>query len=308
MDISVILATYDRDEILRQTLDSFCALEVSELECEFLIVDNACRFATRILVEQYSDLLPITYLEQAKAGKNHALLTAVPLATGSLLVFTDDDVVVEPTWLRAFWDGVDRWPSCHLFGGQIWPCYPAGEKIDSAIDLDHPFCKSAYGLASWQEGEGPISAGKIWGANMAVKRVVIDSGVTFNTDIGPSQKKNYIMGSESTFLYKAVEQGFSTCYLPEALVHHQIRPEQLQLRWLKGRAERFGRGKALLKREHTKLPYLLGAPRFLIRKLAKYKAEMIWYQMSGQSKNFFNSCVEYHIHKGLFHQYREGVL
>ena len=99
MDISVILATYKRSEILAKTLQSFCSLETDGLEWEVLVVDNAGDLDTRKTVHRYQQHLPLKYLVEITAGKNNALNHAVKKARGSLFVFTDDDVIAAPSWL-----------------------------------------------------------------------------------------------------------------------------------------------------------------------------------------------------------------
>ena len=47
MDISVILATYHRPEILNRTLESFCSLDTNLLKWEVLVVDNAYDIKTQ---------------------------------------------------------------------------------------------------------------------------------------------------------------------------------------------------------------------------------------------------------------------
>ena len=105
MDISVILATYKRPEILSKTLQSFCALETEGLEWEVLVVDNAGDLDTRTTVYRYQHHLPLKYFIELAPGKNNALNHAVKKARGDLFVFTDDDIIADPRWLMEVWEG-----------------------------------------------------------------------------------------------------------------------------------------------------------------------------------------------------------
>lgn len=306
MDISVVLATYDRDDILVKTLDSFERLALQGVEWQCLVVDNACRGATRALVQRYSEVLPITYFEEPKPGKNNALMAAMPHAQGELIVFTDDDVVVDSAWLSSLWHGAQRLPKFDLFGGRILPLFPGDLKPEKGIDLSKGFTKSAYVIADWDLPEGEIRPGNIWGPNMAVRRRVFEAGYTFNRDIGPSQSSTYTMGSETEFLLRVAEAGYRSAYIPSALVHHQIRPEQLSIKWLKGRAIRHGKGKAALLRDFDRFPKLFGVPRFLYRKLATLSALSLFYRLIGDKASYYDQRIELGIYQGVYKHYRES--
>ncbi len=163
MDISVVLATFNRDDILARTLASFEALETEGLQWQCFVVDNACRDETRRLVDGFTGSLPVRYLEELKAGKNNALLKAMPLVEGDLVIFTDDDVIADPGWLIRLWQGAQHLPQYDLFGGRILPMFPEGLSPEEGIDLDNGFTRSAYVIADWELPEGEIRPGRIWG-------------------------------------------------------------------------------------------------------------------------------------------------
>ena len=73
MDISVIFATCNRNDILAKTLRSFCGISSEGLQWETVVVDNAGSDETRELVESFSESLPVRYLVEKRRGKNRAL-------------------------------------------------------------------------------------------------------------------------------------------------------------------------------------------------------------------------------------------
>jgi glucosyl-dolichyl phosphate glucuronosyltransferase len=254
--VSILFATYRRGEILRITLDSFVRLSTSQFSYEIIVIDNACEHQIASLVNSYQNLLPIRYLQEPAPGKNSALITGLSQAAGDILVFTDDDVIADPEWLNALVAGMARLPEYDLFGGRILPSLPENtEDKHGLLQRNGSFIKSAYVIADWQLPEGP---------NMAVRRRVFDSGITFDPRIGPNGG-NYIMGSESDFLNRAAAKGFKGAYIPSALVQHQIRQEQLNIGWLAGRAFRWGRGSVRRTPPASKLMFF-NAPLYLYRK------------------------------------------
>ena len=55
---------------------------------------------------------------------------------------------------------------------------------------------------------------------MAVRKTVLSS-LQFNTNIGPSGN-NYVMGSETDFLFRAKEAGFKAYFVESSKVKHII--------------------------------------------------------------------------------------
>lgn len=301
MDISVLLATYKRAEILLQTLESFCLLNTGTLEWEILVVDNADDERTRQLIEKYRDKLPIRYLLETKRGKNNALNKAIPGAKGTLIVFTDDDIIAERNWLFEMWEGAKRWPDCSIFGGRILPKFPPG-KIP--IPREHPFFSGAYAVLDLKRDEGPYRAQDVWGSNMAIRSEVFHRGWRFNPAIGP-KGDNYIMGSETELTKRLEKAGFHSIYLPRSLVYHQIRPEQMKLEWIYGRAFRSGRSQAQ-QYGYPNVPYLFGVPRPLVRELIQLGMEKILHSLDRYKA--IDSGIEYWIARGKFYQYRKGLI
>lgn len=303
MDISVILATFQRNEILTKTLESFCKLQTEGLSWELIVADNACEANTQDLVQGYSEKLPIKYIQEKKPGKNNALLAALPLAKGSLLVFTDDDIIAPADWLQEYLISTARHPNCDIFGGQILPHFPEGIRIDKRIPFDHQFTKSAYALTFWEPIEAPVSPSKVWGPNMAVRNRVFERGITFNPEIGPNGN-NYVMGSETEFVTRAHTAGFEIMYLPTVKVQHQLRPEQLSLDWLQGRAFRTGRARAKVYREFDKFEKLFGVPKFVWRKAAQSYLAMHLFKLLNNKNKYYDETIKYNQLKGAISELR----
>ncbi len=245
LDISVLIATRRR-ATLAATLRSLAAMSVGALSWELLVIDNAPvadsapESWTEAVVDSAASSLPIRRLAEPESGKNRALNRALPETSGSLIVFTDDDVIVDERWLTELWDGAARWPDVSMFGGRVLPRWPEM----SSPPGDHPFFGHAYAIADFEHGEGPYSSGYVYGPNMAIRRSIFDAGWRFDTRIGPDGTMRYISGSETSLTVALEKCGHRAVFLPDALVHHQIRPEQLTERWLHGRAFRMGRTKA----------------------------------------------------------------
>jgi hypothetical protein len=124
MDVSVILCTRNRASSLNRTLQSLAGLSVpAGLRWELIVVDNNSTDDTPAVIAGFSGVLPIVAVSEARAGLSHARNRGVQAATGTYIVWTDDDVVVDPQWLAAYVEAFRRWPEAAVFGGRIIPVF-----------------------------------------------------------------------------------------------------------------------------------------------------------------------------------------
>lgn len=300
MDISILIPTYKRVQLLTTTLQSMSLLDTEGLSWEVLLIDNAGDEATKVLIEKFSKRLPISYLVEKKQGKNNALNIAILRAQGGLFIFADDDVITDKYWLRELWDGSNRWPDHDIFGGKILPKWPL--KDHPFPDIDKKILIGTYGIADWNLGEGPCQVEKVYGSNMAIRKKIFQKSWKFNGEIGPCGE-NYIMGSETELLSRLEKAGFKAVYLPKAIVYHQIRKEQLGVKWLCQRA--FKRGCARVYHEnYPKVAMLFNMPRYLIKRIAKLFIERAFSIFAFDKSKRLNIVLKYWFIKGMIYQYR----
>ena len=122
LKVTVGIATWNRCDLLRQTLESMTNLRIpADITWEILVCDNNSTDQTRSVVEQMKHLLPVQYLFEGRQGKTYALNRIADQASGDWLFYTDDDVLVDPDWIVAYCEAVRRYPDAAIFGGQVLP-------------------------------------------------------------------------------------------------------------------------------------------------------------------------------------------
>src|SRR5262245_22235176 len=121
MTVSVIIATFNRASFLAECLREL-ALQPFETGDEVLVVDNGSTDTTATVVAEARSVFPVPlrYLIEVAPGKSRALARGIALATGDVLAFTDDDVLVDRSWVAAIRSAMgDR--SIALVGGPVAP-------------------------------------------------------------------------------------------------------------------------------------------------------------------------------------------
>jgi glycosyltransferase involved in cell wall biosynthesis len=235
--LTVFFATKNREKLLAQVLESFCLLESPASGWKLVVVDNGSSDDTRRVLDSFTRRLPLQVLSESKPGKNSALNTGLQLLEGDLAVFSDDDVFPRADWLIQLSDAADAQPDFAMFGGAVEPRWeiPPPHWIDW-IDLGPVFTLTESGRPA-----GEIHPALVFGPNMAIRSRVFKSGIRFNPSIGP-QGSSYAMGSESELTTRLAGVGEKAFFVPQAVVQHFIRRDQLKTSWVIRRAFRYGRG------------------------------------------------------------------
>ena len=242
MKITAIVCTYNRCQSLARALESLALSILPEAtEWDVLVVNNNSSDQTEAVVRDICLRYPgrFRYLFEPQQGKSYALNTGIREARGNILAFVDDDVIVEPEWLQnltfVLQDG--QWAGS---GGRILPepgfVPPDWLALEGPLSLIGALC--AYcnlGDKSCEFTDPP------YGANMAFRKEMFCKHGYFRTDLGP--RPNSEMRSEDTeFGRRLMTAGERLCYVPSAIVYHEIHERRVRKEFFLAWWFEFGRG------------------------------------------------------------------
>jgi glycosyltransferase involved in cell wall biosynthesis len=111
-------------------------------------------------------------LFEPRQGLSHARNRAVAAARGEALLWTDDDVLVEPDWLTEYVKAARDWPAASCFGGPIEPDFAVAPPpwVERHLDL----LADTWALLSRDPGVRPGEPDEMFhGANMAFRTAVL---------------------------------------------------------------------------------------------------------------------------------------
>lgn len=270
MDASIIVCTHNRRERLLRCLQTLMSLEVpAGIHWELLVVDNNSSDGTRAAVESFGRRapFPIRYAFEPRQGKSFALNTGIALARGGIVAFTDDDVSVEPGWLRAILDAFARSP-CAGVGGRIVPLWTSAkprwllrlgmENLNGVV----PAFDFGEGISVLEPPNAP------YGANMAYRREMFERYGPFRTDLGPPGSGSLVRGEDTEFGFRLQRGGEMILYVPNAIVHHPVVPEVMTKRYFRRWYFNLGRAEVRLGPTLDGAVRYFGVPRYLFRDLA----------------------------------------
>lgn len=132
IQVTIIIPTYNRSEMLLQTLNSLLEQDFPKELFEVVIVDNNSKDNTSQSIEKFIkdnvDELNIKYAIEKRQGDIYARHTGAFHSNGEILIFTDDDATFDVNWISEIVSVFKRFPTIGAVGTRIlikWDKQPA---------------------------------------------------------------------------------------------------------------------------------------------------------------------------------------
>jgi glycosyltransferase involved in cell wall biosynthesis len=227
--ISVVVCTRDRPDSLRRALRTLHQVEYGAYEV--LVVDNApSNSATRECVDEFAATDPhVRYTVEARAGLSRARNTGLSAAQYDWVAFTDDDVLVDPWWLRGIERGIRRGAEIGCVTGLVPPASliaPSQRYFEERFSWTSSLAPRVYDLdkrrgddALYPYGTGIFGTG----ANFAVDRPLVERMGGFDTALGLGSSTG--SGEDSDMFLCVLLAGRAIAYESSAVTWHVHRSE-----------------------------------------------------------------------------------
>ncbi|MGE5373860.1 MAG: glycosyltransferase family 2 protein [Bacteroidota bacterium] len=217
IQVSVVVATYKRPQLLLKCLNALVRQDFPPEACEIVIVDDADSEETRLLVENFSkeDDIKITGPASGpdhEAGSRPRILYAAAtdtqgpaaarnlgwrMARGEIIAFTDDDCLPEPDWLMqgvaAIHTGMDA------AGGQV------------IVPISNP-------PTDYEKNISRLAESEFVTANCFVRRCVLGACGGFD------ERFQMAWREDSDLQFQIMEWSYKLGRAPAARVVHPVRP------------------------------------------------------------------------------------
>ena len=264
MYVTVAICTWNRAKLLDQTLSEMQKLRIPEgVGWELLVVNNNSTDETDEVIARHSGRLPIRRLVEPKQGLSNARNCAVAAAQGELILWTDDDVLVDPEWLAEYVRAARAWPDAAFFGGPVRPWYEG----TPPRWLTRAWPRVANAYATRDLGEEPFWFDKTrvpFGANYAM-RISVQRHYPYDPSLG--RKGDGMLGGEETALLRNVlADGLKGIWVPDAEVRHFIAAERQTTRYLRGFFHGQGVFQARQRPGNARARRVFGRPLWLLRR------------------------------------------
>jgi hypothetical protein len=233
--VSVVIPTCRRPDDVERCVSSVLATGHPRLQV--LVVDNAPddpRTAQRI-ADVFGSEPRVEYHAEPVPGASRARNRGVHAATGDVVAFVDDDIVVDALWIAALTAAFDDDPDVSCVTGLVLPVAvdtPVHWWFEAYGGFDRGYARRRFDLDQ-HRGDTllyPYTAGALGGlGNAAFRRDVLTGERPFDVTLGPGTPA---FGAEDQdVLLRVLREGRTILYEPAAIVQHRHRDTYGELRW-----------------------------------------------------------------------------
>ncbi|MCX9009484.1 MAG: glycosyltransferase [Candidatus Methanoperedens sp.] len=194
--VSVLLATFNRKEWLRECLVSLSDQNYPKDRFEVIVINDGSTDGTEEVLEEHKRRAPhaFRWYSQENRGKAAAINLGIGKTRGEIICFTDDDCIADRNWIRSLLKEF----SDERVGG-------AGGQIIAYRPKNHV---ERYGVFFDQEGSISLATG-----NAAYRADIIKAVGGFDTRL---------IGLEDIdFGVRVRGRGYKLKYAPGAIVYHR---------------------------------------------------------------------------------------
>ena len=230
LGVTVAIPTYKRADMLRQTLECLVKQDYPASLLEILIVDNNSPDDTRDVVSRFSTAAHAPrYILETQQGANHARNRAIRDARHDIIIFGDDDILVEANWVREMVRPFQENPTHRIgaVGGEVIPVFP-----DGCPDWVAGF----HGPQALRADLGPLQPGQVpMSASLAFLRKTFPELGFFDTELG--RKGGVVFGGDENLAIKRLlKGGYEVWFAPDARAQHQMPGSRMTFRYVRKHA------------------------------------------------------------------------
>lgn len=223
--VTIAIPTYNRAGFLRQTLAGIATQQFPRDCFEVLVIDNNSRDDTRGVVAEFAGVHPAPrYLLESQQGLDYARNRAIAEGRGEIIVFGDDDILVQPDWLAQMTAPLlaDHARRIGAVGGEVIPVFPDGQP---------EWIREWHAPLAFRADSGPLEARHSpMGANLAFPKWVFEKLGQFHTALDRAAG-NYFSGGDSEMIRRVRAAGLEVWFAPAAAVKHQMPASRTTFRY-----------------------------------------------------------------------------
>ena len=223
--VSVVVPTCSNVGPLERCLRSILRSEYDDFEV--IVVENRPRSSdtARMIVERFEGESRLRYVEEPRPSASLARNAGLASAEGEIVAFTDDDVVVDPLWLRASTAPLTGALRAACVTGLILPLELESESqllLEQFAGFGKGFEPKTYRLPEAREANPllPYAAGSLGsGASIVMWTAVARELGGFDPALGPATLARG--GEDIDLLARVLRNGYALSYEPRAIVWHE---------------------------------------------------------------------------------------
>lgn len=254
MKLSVVVCTYNREKYIYNLLKSIAENDFSKKLYEIVVVNNNSSDNTEAECQRFRTNFPdvdFQYIEEKNQGLSFARNRGIMHTNGDVLIYVDDDALVNREYLQTYYDFFEQNPSVEAAGGAILPQYETQEPEWMTLytkQLLTAYLYKGNEIKPFGKREFP------GGGNAAYRRQVFDEIGFFNTNLG--RKGTSLASAEEKDVFDRMrKRKMQIFYLPKAVLYHIIPQRKLEKEYFNQLTYEIGKSERQRTLSHSKVKF-----------------------------------------------------
>ena len=235
VNLSVITCSHNpRPDYLEQVLEALKVQTFDHERWEYLLIDNlsAGPLASCVDLSWHANA---RHIREEKLGLTHARLRGIREAQGELLVFVDDDNVLDSNYLAEAKRIDEEWPMLGAFGGQVSGAFdetpPEWTRKYWSRLVIREFEQDSWSNVPWLHETMPSGAGLCVRRSVAMR--YLEYHATSKRKIVMDRAgESLLSGGDTDLASTACDMGFGVGLFASLRVNHLIPPSRLSEEYL----------------------------------------------------------------------------
>lgn len=230
-DLSVIVCTHNRYDVLTEALASIEAQSLSRRSYELIVVDNSTDLKAQDAYYAGFDVeCEHRIIREREPGLSRARNIGVRAASGRIVAFMDDDARAAPDWASELVGAFARHPEAGVVGGPVQPIWTSPRP-----SWLHKWLEGYLTIVDRGEEERALAPHEwLAGTNIAFLRAPLLETGLFGERLGRIGR--LLLSNEELALTDELRaRGHSAVYAPRALVRHMVHADRLNPEWMRRR-------------------------------------------------------------------------
>lgn len=218
VEVSIIIPSYLRPEMVARAVDSCLAQEGVDVPFEIVVVDNDPAGSAGPVIAELAakSAVPVRYVGESRPGISHARNTGIAAAGGRYLAFLDDDEEADPGWLAALLAAIRRY-GADVVKAPVCPRLP---------DCN-PYARKIY------TRDARVPTGTWLADCTGTGNAFFDKERCFGDDPQPFDPFLGLAGGGDTLFFRQLlRKGRRVVWCAEAIVRETIPPERILPRYV----------------------------------------------------------------------------
>jgi len=207
IQVSIIIPTFNRQKSLIRMLESLFTQTIPQENFEIIIVNDGSTDDTeKIILDLIKSHPNINYIKQSNKGIASARNKGIINSNGDIIGFTDDDCIVDPSWIENAVESLKNPAFCGVQGKTL---------PESKIDQK----KLIFHYVHAVKNTGKEKSKSYQTCNIFHRKKVL------NEISGFDEKLRY--GSDDDLAFRLIRKGYKIHFDENVLVYHEVRYQNL---------------------------------------------------------------------------------